>query len=72
MDESFKIKRGIKDYCKIFVLINGKIGVVFPDIDKLKEKLERVKKFIIRQGHKMVLNWRGLLKVGILNWQLII
>lgn len=40
MVESIKKKRGVKDYCMILVLNNGKIGVAFLGIDKLKEKLE--------------------------------
>ena len=34
MDETFKIKRGVKENCKIFVLNNEKIGIAFPGIDK--------------------------------------
>lgn len=34
MVESIKIKSGVKDYCMIFVLNNGKIGVAFLEIDK--------------------------------------
>lgn len=34
MVDSVKIKRGVKDYCTIFVLNSGKIGVAFRGIDK--------------------------------------